>query len=323
MKESESKKKILKIFYKNAGNFVSGEDISEKLNVSRASVWKHISKLREDGYIIDAVPHLGYRITSAPDKLFGYEIDYDLKTKVIGKKNIYHYESIDSTNDVAYGLAEKGEPEGSIVVAESQSHGKGRVGRKWVSPKGGGVYLSLILRPDLETDEIPTITLIAAVSAASAINKICQLDVKIKWPNDIIINDKKAGGILTEIKAQPDRVDFLILGIGINVNTPHDKLPRVGTSLMGECSQNVSRAELVKKFLENFEKDYTRLKKEGFVSLREECKAASSVLGKHVKVAEHHKTYEGRAVDIDEKGALILKMDDGSKKRVFSGDVTI
>jgi BirA family biotin operon repressor/biotin-[acetyl-CoA-carboxylase] ligase len=323
MKEAESKKKILDIFYKNTGDFVSGEDISQKLDVSRASVWKHINKLREDGYDIEAVPHLGYRITSAPDKLFGYEIDRDLKTKTFGKNNIYHYESVDSTNDKAYELAEKAEPEGTIVVAESQARGKGRIGRKWVSPKGGGIYMSLVLRPDVETDEIPTITLIAAISAAKAINRICSLSVRVKWPNDIIINGKKAGGILTEIKAQPDKVDFLVLGIGLNVNTPHGKLPHAGTSLMEECAQNVSRTELVKYFLENFEKDYTKFKKEGFVSLRDECKAASSVLGNRVKVSEHHKIYEGRAVDIDEKGALILKMDDGSKKRVFSGDVTL
>ncbi|MGB2600057.1 MAG: biotin--[acetyl-CoA-carboxylase] ligase [Candidatus Omnitrophota bacterium] len=321
MKEFESKKKILDIFYKNAGNFVSGEDISKKLEVSRASVWKYITKLREDGYSVDAVPHLGYRITSAPDKLFGYEIDYNLNTKTIGKKGIYHYESVGSTNIRAYELAEKGEPEGTIVVAESQTHGKGRVGREWVSPKSGGAYMSLILRPDLETDEIPAVTLIAAISAAKAISGLCELDVKIKWPNDIIINGKKAGGILTEIKAQPDRVDFLILGIGINVNTAREKLPRVGTSLKEECRHSVSRTGLVRRFLEIFEKDYATLKREGFVSLRDECKAVSSVLGKHVKVTEHHKIVEGRAVDIDEKGALILKLDDGSRRRVFSGDV--
>ena len=128
---------------------------------------------------------------------------------------------------------------------------------------------------------------------------------------------------MTEIKAQPDKVDFLILGMGLNVNTPHDKLPRVGTSLLEECAQSVSRTELVKFLLESFEKDYSKFKKEGFASLRDECKAVSSVLGNHVKVTEHHKTYKGKAVDIDEKGALILKMDDGSKKRIFSGDVTV
>ncbi|MFQ5952460.1 MAG: biotin--[acetyl-CoA-carboxylase] ligase [Candidatus Omnitrophota bacterium] len=323
MKESDIKAKLLKIFRKESGTFVSGEDISEKMGVSRASVWKYINKLRGDGYVVDAVPHLGYRITSVPDKLFAHEIDYNLKTKIIGKRDIYHYENIKSTNDKAYELAENGEPEGAIVVAESQEQGKGRMGRKWVSPKTGGIYMSLILRPDVETDEIPTLTLIAAISAARAINKMCPLEAKIKWPNDIIIKSKKLGGILTEIKAQPDRVDFLILGIGINVNTPSSKLPSVGTSLKNECSRDVDRVELVRRFLENFEKDYLKFKKKGFLSLRDECKSYSSVLGKHVKVTEHHKVLEGKAVDIDEKGALIIKLSNGSKQRIFSGDVVL
>ncbi|MGB3111661.1 MAG: biotin--[acetyl-CoA-carboxylase] ligase [Candidatus Omnitrophota bacterium] len=323
MRDRDIKTKILKIFRKDPGVFVSGEDISNGLGVSRASIWKHISKLREDGYVIDAVPHLGYRITSVPDKLFGHEITYGLKTRAIGQKNIFHYESIDSTNDEAYKLAEKGEPEGTVVIAESQACGKGRMGRKWVSPKGGGIYMSVILRPDVETDEIPTITLITAISAVEAIEKICSVKAKIKWPNDIIVNGKKLGGILTEIKAQPDRVDFLVLGIGINVNTPPNKLPKTGTSLKNECLNRVDRAELVRFFLEIFEKDYMLFRKEGFSSLREECKSRSSVLGKKVKVAEHHRVLEGQAVDIDEKGALIIELGDGSRRRVFSGDVTL
>ncbi|MGD2278769.1 MAG: biotin--[acetyl-CoA-carboxylase] ligase [Candidatus Omnitrophota bacterium] len=323
MKEIDIKKKILNIFYKNTGSFISGEDISDKLKVSRASVWKYINKIREDGYVIDAVPHLGYRITAVPDKLYGHEISRDLKTKNIGQKNVYHYEHIDSTNNKAYELAESGEPEGTIVVAEAQGKGKGRIGRKWASPKGEGVYMSLVLRPDVETDEIPTITLIAAISAVKAIDEVCSLKPKIKWPNDILVNSKKLGGILTEIKAQPDQVDFLILGIGINVNTHQDKIPRIATSLKNECSKRISRSEVVKRFLENFEKDYTKFKKEGFKSLRNECKSNSSVLGKKVKVTEHHKTLEGEAVDIDQKGALILKLDNGSRQRVFSGDVVL
>ena len=227
MKKQNIYNEILTVFRKNPGDFVSGEDISDKLEVSRASIWKYINKLREDGYIIDAVPHLGYRLKSAPDKLLSYEIQNGLKTKRIGKGPIYHYENIASTNDAAYELAEKGEPEGTLVVAEAQFHGKGRIGRKWVSPKGDGLYMSLILRPDMETDEIPSITLIAATSAVRTINELCRLDAKTKWPNDILINGKKLGGILTEIKAQPDAVDFLVLGVGINVNTPKSKLPDV------------------------------------------------------------------------------------------------
>jgi BirA family biotin operon repressor/biotin-[acetyl-CoA-carboxylase] ligase len=323
MREHDIKKKVLNIFRRSPGNFVSGEDISEKLKVSRASIWKYINKLREEGYALDAVPHLGYRLRSVPDKLLKYEVQNTLSAKTIGKKEIYHFESIGSTNNKAYELAESGEPEGTIVVAEAQTHGKGRMGRNWVSPKGGGIYFSVILRPDVETDEIPTITLIAATSVVNTIEKMCSLKAKVKWPNDIIVSGKKLGGILTEIKAQPDRVEFLILGIGINVNTPAGKLPQVGTSLKEACAQDIDRLEFFRKLLDNFEKEYAKLKKKGFISLRDECKAVSSVVGERIKVTEHHKTLEGKAIDIDEKGALILKLKDGSKKRIFSGDVTL
>ncbi|MFH1552415.1 MAG: biotin--[acetyl-CoA-carboxylase] ligase [Candidatus Omnitrophota bacterium] len=323
MKEFDIEKRIIGFFRKDEVGFISGEDISGALGVSRACVWKYIKKLRESGYVIEAVPHLGYRLKSVPDRLYGYEISEGLETETIGRKSVYYYENIGSTNDRAYELAESGQPEGTLVIAETQTHGKGRIGRKWVSPKTGGIYMSLILRPDVETDEVPTITLVAAAAFIRAIKKTCELETRIKWPNDILVGGKKLCGILTELKAQPDRVDFLVLGIGINVNTPAKKLPPEGTSLKIELSRHVSRAELIRCMLEEFEKDYVRFKKEGFASLREECKELSLVLGRHVKVTEHHRSIEGLATDIDEKGALIIRTDTGRLQRVFSGDVVL
>ncbi len=323
MKEFEVKKKIIGFFRGNEGDFISGEEISSALGFSRAGVWKYISKLRSDGYVIEAVPHLGYRLKSAPDKMYGYDISSGLRTRTIGKGSIHYYEGIDSTNDRAYELAEGGEPEGTLVIAEAQARGKGRMGRKWASPKGGGIYLSVILRPDAEADEVPAVTLIAATAIIRAIRKICGLEAKMKWPNDILIRGGKVCGILTEIKAQPDIVDFLVLGIGINVNTPAEKLPPEGTSLKIECSRDVSRTGFMKCMLEELEDNYLRFKKDGFASLREECKALSLVLGERVKVSEHHRPIEGLAVDIDEKGALIIRTDSGIFQRVFSGDVIL
>jgi len=321
VKESGVKQSIISLFLRNEGLFISGEDISGALGFSRACAWKYINKLRDEGYLIEAVPHLGYRLKSAPDKLYGYAIASGLNTRTIGKKSIFYYESTDSTNDRAYELAENGEPEGTVVIAETQTHGKGRVGRKWLSPKGGGIYMSLLLRPGVETDEIPAVTLIAAAAIVKAIKKTCGLEAGMKWPNDILISGKKVCGILTEIKAQPDRVDFLILGIGINVNTPSGKLPPEGTSLRIESSSRVNRSALARCMLEELENAYLRSREEGFISLREECKAMSLVLGKRVKVVEHHRAVEGLAVDIDEKGALIIRTDDRALQRVFSGDV--
>jgi BirA family biotin operon repressor/biotin-[acetyl-CoA-carboxylase] ligase len=322
-KEFEINKKILTFFRKNKDKFVSGEAISASMGVSRANVWKYIKKLKNDGYTIEAVSRSGYKLKGVPDKLFSYEIDGALKTRRMGKKAIYHYETIPSTNDRAYELAEDGAAEGTIVVAESQTKGKGRIGRSWVSPKGGGVYMSIVLRPDIETNEIPTLTLITALSMVRAIKETCSLSGLIKWPNDILINDKKVCGILTEIKAQPDRVDFMVLGIGINVNTAGGKLPPEGTSLKAEKGEAISRIQIVKSFLENFEKDYIKLGEKGFSSLRGECKKFSLVLDKKIRIEEHHRKIEGIAKDIDEKGALIVKTKLGKMERVFSGDVLL
>jgi len=323
MKEYDAKKKILVFFRKNEGKHVSGEEISHAMGFSRAGAWKYISKLREDGYNISAVPNRGYCLESGPDKVYGYDIAGLLNTKVIGKRSIHHYDKIDSTNSKAYELAETGVDEGTIVIAESQTHGRGRLGRKWVSPEPGGVYMSIILRPDLGTDEIPAITIVAAGAVARTIKKVCGLDPGIKWPNDILINGKKICGILTEIKAQPDMVDFLVLGIGVNVNTSSEKLPEGSASLKELTLRTVDRAHFIRILLEELEHDYLKFNTEGFSPLREGCKALSIVIGRKVEVTEHHRRVKGEAIDIDEKGALVVKNSEGDLQRVFSGDVEV
>ena len=322
MKEFETKKRIIGFFRQNEGEFISGEAISSALGFSRAGLWKYIKKLREEGYSIEAVSNLGYRLLSSPDKIYGYELSQNLKTRILGKKEIHHFETIASTNTKAYELAESGEPEGTIVIAESQSHGKGRIGRKWVSPKTGGIYISLILRPDAaDIEEVPAIALIAAKAVIRAIKKTSGIDAGMKWPNDVLISGKKVAGILAEMKAQPDRVDFLVLGVGINVNTALDKLPPEGTSIFAQTSNKIERRDVLKIFLEEFEQYYLTFQKKGFSVLRPGCKKMSLVLGKKVCVLEHDKKVSGRAVDIGGKGALIIETDKGEKSRIFSGDV--
>jgi BirA family biotin operon repressor/biotin-[acetyl-CoA-carboxylase] ligase len=323
MKEFESKKMILELLRKNKDAFISGEEMSAALGFSRAGVWKYIKKLREDGYEIDAATNSGYRLISSPDKVYGFDISGGLGTSVMGKQAIYYFDSVGSTNDAAYEIAEKGAAEGTVVVAEKQTKGKGRIGREWISPESGGIYMSIVLRPDMETDEIPSITLVAALAIIRAIKKVCGIDAGMKWPNDILIGDKKVSGILTEIKAQPDRVDFLVLGVGVNVNTSPGDIPPEATSLKEASGNAVDRSELVRKILEDFERSYSRLRKEGFKGLRDECKAMSLVIGNYVKVKEHTRAIEGLAADIDEKGALIIRTDTGLMQRVFSGDVVL
>ncbi|MDD5137129.1 MAG: biotin--[acetyl-CoA-carboxylase] ligase, partial [Candidatus Omnitrophica bacterium] len=237
--------KILNVLRHSKDSYVSGEELCKLADISRAAIWKHIEKLREEGYDIEAMPHLGYKLVTIPDSLIPSEVKWKLKTKVFGR-SVISYRKVDSTNIVAYELAEKGMKEGTVILADEQVKGKGRHGRHWSSPSKGGIYMSCILRPSIAPSEISRITLLAAIAVAQAIRDITSLEVTIKWPNDIMIDRKKLCGILTEMKAEQDSVDFVVLGIGINVNAPKAELPKGATSIREELASsgeknNISR----------------------------------------------------------------------------------
>ena len=321
----EKSDKILELFKNDKDAYHSGEEISASLGISRQALWKHIEKLRETGYAIEAVPHLGYKLLGAPDRVLAPEIKWRLNTKTLGKA-VYSYEAVGSTNDIAYKLAEEGAREGTIVIAEEQTKGKGRLGRSWISPEASGIYLSCILRPEILPNEVPAVTLVAAVSAVKAIREFSGIEALIKWPNDIIIADRKAGGILTELKAEMDRVNFAVLGIGINVNTKKSDLPKGATSLKEESksSRDFSRVELVRALLGALDCEYLKFKKSGFSAMRNELKSYSCTLGRYVTISTSAgKKIQGKAFDIDKNGALVIKLDNGSKQLFLSGDVTL
>ncbi|MDO8535429.1 MAG: biotin--[acetyl-CoA-carboxylase] ligase [Candidatus Omnitrophota bacterium] len=319
--------KILNILRHNKDSYVSGEELCKIADISRAAIWKHIEKLRSEGYDIEALPHLGYKLVAIPDSLIPSEIKWKLKTKVFGK-SVISYQKVDSTNVIAYELAEKGIKEGAVILADEQVKGKGRHGRHWSSPSKGGIYMSCILRPSIAPNEISRITLLAAVAVAQAIRDLCSLEVTIKWPNDIMIDQKKLCGILTEMKAEQDSVDFVVLGIGINVNIPKAVLPKGATSIKDELISrgakiNLSRVELTKKVLEKLEEYYNLMKIEGFEPIIEIWKDLSSMIGSRVKVSLHGKTFEGLAHDINPDGALVIRTESGVLEKVSSGDVTM
>jgi len=319
----EIENKILEKFYRNKGVHLSGEDIAKSLGVSRQAFWKHVEKLRRMGYAIEAVPHQGYRLAESPDAMIEPEIKRNLRSKVFGK-NIVCHKIIGSTNDAAYSLAEKGAAEGTVVVAESQEKGKGRMGREWVSPAGGGVYASCVIRPEILAAEVSRITLVAALSLVKTIRAFTGLNAFLKWPNDVLINEKKVAGLLTELKAEVDKASFVILGIGVNVNTDTRDLPEGATSLRGELGKAVRRVEFFSRLLEALEKEYNIFKKKGFKDIRKELKTHSCTLGHYVKLATSKKAaFHGQAVDIDENGALVLRMPDGEERKFFSGDVSL
>jgi BirA family biotin operon repressor/biotin-[acetyl-CoA-carboxylase] ligase len=305
---------------RNANNYVSGEEISKQLGISRSAIWKHIQELREAGYDIVAVPHLGYELVSSPDKLLPDEISQGLNTKIIAKE-IYHYDMVPSTMNIAMDLAIKGCKDGTLVCAEGQYKGRGRLNRFWSSPKHKGIYFSLVLRPEISPAESPKLTLLSAISVCEAIRNFTKLDCLIKWPNDLIISNKKLGGILTEMNAEMDMVKFVIVGIGINVNTPESLLPPQATSLKDRLGKRISRIELTKQILVNMDREYVLAMRDGFKSIISKWRKLSATLGHRVRVHFHHEYIEGQAIDIDEEGALLVKKDSGIVERITAGDI--
>ncbi|MCX5681938.1 MAG: biotin--[acetyl-CoA-carboxylase] ligase [Candidatus Omnitrophica bacterium] len=307
-------------YLKASQDFVSGEEISRALAVSRTAVWKYIKQLQGEGFSIEAVSHRGYRLCKEPDKLFPESVQANLKTKVFGKEIIY-FESIDSTMDLASKFASEGAQEGTIICAEQQIKGRGRLGRNWVSPKGKGIYFSVILRPRISLSFASQLTLVFAVALCQAIRVSTGMKAVIKWPNDILVNRKKAVGILTELNAEMDRINFVILGVGVNVS---GKLPpslSQATCLEKETDQKISRVELFKEILRQMEKYYELFHQKGFAPIADTWRSLSATLNTKVKVLELNKITQGTAVDIDAQGALLIRERSGAIVKKISGDI--
>ncbi len=313
------KSKVLELL-KNCTSFISKEEISEKLNLSRQIVSKYVDQLKEIGYDIQVIPHLGYKLISCPDRLLPFEIQDKLNTKIIGKK-IHHYDLVESTMDVAMKLALEGACEGTVICAEGQTKGKGRLGREWISPKYKGVYFSLILKPEISLNQAPIITLLTAVGICRAVNRMALVSASIKWPNDILVNNKKIGGILTELNAEQDRINFIIVGIGINVNTSKSLLPPNAGSLKSETKEDFSRIELVKEILRDIEHFYLLFKKKGTQPIIEKWREFSFLTGERVEVVCQKRKLTGVVLDVDSDGSLLIREDSGFIKRLTAGDV--
>ncbi len=311
---------VLDFLRQQAKAYVSGEEISKKLGVSRSAVWKEIQALRRLGYEIEAQPHLGYRLLTIPDKLFADELSADLGTKFIGRE-IYSYDELDSTNDAAFGLGEKGAKEGVCIFAEYQKKGRGRLGRSWVSPKGKNIILSVILRPVLLPHEVSKLTLACAVSVIKTIKKITGKNLGIKWPNDIYYENKKVGGILTEMSAESDRINFIVVGIGINLNAEPGELPPGSTSLKKITTRAIDRIGFGRELLRELEKDYLKLTNNRFDELVKDWEAFSITSGQRVVATLFGRKIEGLAVGIDKEGALWIRQDNGFQERIVAGDV--
>lgn len=317
---------LLQMFMEKEGEFISGQQISDELNCSRTAIWKHISELRKEGYVIDAVQRKGYRIVTAPDRVTEHEISARLHTKKLGR-NIHYSESVKSTQEIAQKLSHEKCEEGTLVVADEQTGGRGRLGRAWQSPKGTGIWMSLILRPDLPLQKAPQLTLLAAVSVTKAIYKVTGLHAEIKWPNDILLKGKKTVGILTELQAEADRIHAVIIGIGLNVNVTHEDfnedVKKIATSLKIESEKETKRAELIAAILEEMETLYEEYLSNGFGLIKLLWEGYANSIGRRIRVRTMNTQLEGIATGITDEGVLLLEDDEGKVHSIYSADIEI
>ena len=308
---------------RDSADAISGEGLAAQLGLTRAAVWKRVNRLKARGYVIEGSPRRGYRLLAVPDKLLPEEVLQGLKTRsFLGP--VHHFETLDSTNDLAKELAAQGAPEGTVVVAEAQTGGRGRLGREWNSPPGVGLYVSLVLRPMLPPMELPQITLTTAVAVVRAVRRVAGVAPGIKWPNDLLFNGKKLGGILTEMETESDRIRYVVVGLGLNVNNPGfpPELAATATSLTLTAGGTFSRVNLLKAWLEEFEELYGRFLNQGFSEILEEWKCSTVTLGRAVTVRQGSREISGQALDIAPDGALLLRTASGETVRVTSGEIT-
>ncbi|MEO6035279.1 MAG: biotin--[acetyl-CoA-carboxylase] ligase [Verrucomicrobiota bacterium] len=306
---------------------VSGAELSQKLGVSRAAIWARIEDMRGLGYDIEASPHLGYRLVSVPDVLHADDLISRLAAvKVVGR-DIRVFQETTSTNDVVEKLARDGVKEGVVVFAESQTKGRGRLGRKWISPANKGLWFSVLLRPDLRPQSATQLTVAAATALARAIRQQTQISPEIKWPNDILVRGRKVSGILTELSAELDHVKYLILGIGVDVNLSASEFPpdlrKIATSLKIESGRVINRAELATAILEELDADYSRICEGQFETLAAEWEELCTTIGRNVTIRIGDRAIHGRAESLDSDGALLLRTQHGRLERIIGGDVTL
>ncbi|MDY0236185.1 MAG: biotin--[acetyl-CoA-carboxylase] ligase [Gudongella sp.] len=317
------KDKIIERLYLEKG-FVSGEAISNEYGLSRTAIWKHVKALREDGYKIESRTKKGYRLVETPDNIEFNEMQEDLQTSIIGKE-IFYYDSLESTNTKAKEIAFQTK-EGALVVADEQTAGKGRLGRIWTSPKSKGIYMSVILKPDIDPVNVARLTLLGAAAINLAFADI-GIESEIKWPNDVVINGKKVAGVLTEMNSELGIINYIVLGAGININVNLEEIPEDlkerATSLKIVKGEEIDRRELFIRLVSRIDELYTEFLTTGDIDRAIQiCIDNSAVIGKEIVVYQGKEKRCGRAIEINKKGELLVQFDTGVEN-LFSGEISI
>lgn len=308
------------------GEWVSGEALSESLKVSRTTIWKQVKTLQAEGYAIETSPKKGYRLSALPDILSRDEVGRGLKTEIFGCEHYFYLTEIDSTNNYAKQLAAQGYPEGTLVIAERQTAGRGRRGRQWHSEPGQGIFMSLILRPSLPLKELSRITMFIAVAVVETLQRF-GIKSGIKWPNDVLINGRKIAGILTEAVTDMDGIEYIVTGIGLNVNNRIADFPEefrsIATTVREEAGHYISRVELMQEFLWQLERSYRQLVSGDFDEILEKVRRLSLVIGRDIKIDSVNGATSGRAIDIDNNGFLMVRDSHGNIHNVMSGEIIL
>ena len=318
---------IIQALRRAGTGFVSGAEISQRLGITRAAIWSRIEELRQLGYEISASPHQGYQLQSVPDRLVADDLIGLVADNHIIGRDIRVFEETNSTNDIVEKLARDGVKEGVVVFAEAQTRGRGRLGRKWLSPARRGLWFSVLLRPDLRPQAATQLTVAAATSLCRAIRAQTELKPQVKWPNDILINGRKVAGVLTELAAEIDHVKHLILGIGVDVNLTASEFPvelkKVATSLKIESGRHLNRLDLATAILRELDADYQRIKSGRFAEVADEWEEQCITLGHRVRIHIGPREVAGRAEALDDDGALLVRTDHGHLERIIGGDVML
>ncbi|MCA0385169.1 MAG: biotin--[acetyl-CoA-carboxylase] ligase [Firmicutes bacterium] len=317
------KEKILKLLNENGAVYLSGEQVSQILGISRTAVWKHIKALKAAGYEIESISNKGYRLKSASSDLDALALKMMINQTNVVKAG-YYFEQIDSTNQEAKRHALSGQRVNQLFVADEQTAGRGRLGRTWASQRKEGLWFSLLLYPEIQPEQASTLTLVAASAMSKAIEKTTGLDVGIKWPNDLILGRKKVCGILTEMSAEINHLHYVIVGIGTNLGqmTFDDALKDKATSIRAE-GKSITAKALLEAFLETFEQDYNRFCQQDISGVIEEQKKRSVTIGRRVCITRGNEQLEAEAIDIDNEGKLVVRFDDGSVTALFSGEISV
>jgi BirA family transcriptional regulator, biotin operon repressor / biotin---[acetyl-CoA-carboxylase] ligase len=321
-----TKAKILRLLTDNHHQWVSGEELSHRLGISRTAVWKQINNLKADGHRIMSAPKKGYRLEQIADLISADGLHAMVQTRVMGRQAVRVLQETDSTNLQAKIMAGRKAAEGTLIVADAQTLGRGRRGRTWHSPPGRNIHASLILRPKLAPSQAPQVTLMAAVALARTLEVSAALDAKIKWPNDVMVGGKKIAGILTEISTDMESVDYVVVGFGINVNMRKSEMPQalrpIATSILMEKGTETSRAHLLCTLMENIEAAYDLLNDQGFGPVMQQWRSMTDIIGQRVCVDVMGRRHTGTVEAVDDDGVLILKDNQGVLHRILSGDVT-